>query len=342
MKRLTFGWGGRMDSSPINAMKNYARIAIGAALVMLVPPSLPPSALADQIVDRVVATVDGDPITMQDLRKYATAAGTTLPADSSPQSEEIERRVLNDLIRETVMDHEMSAISVDDDQIDRYIAQFEAGNHITDAELRDQLAQHGIPYEAYRKRVRQEIQKMTFLEEHARDKVNVTEREIEDYYHAHIGDFTTSQERFKLAQILVAADPTTTPPVLMQADRAKAEALRRRALKGEDFSQLAAQYSDDDSKSQGGELGYFKPEEINEKILAAISNLKAGQISQVVKTSHGFHIIKVEEHDQPGLVPLSNVRDRIRQILAEQQMKTQFKNWVDSDLLKNHSVQTYL
>jgi peptidyl-prolyl cis-trans isomerase SurA len=331
-----------MDSSPINAMKNYARIGIGAALLMVVPSFSALSVRADQIVDRVVATVDGDPITMQDLRKYATAAGTTLPADSSPQSEQIERKMLNNLIRETVMDHEMSAISVDDDQIDRYIAQFEAGNHVTDAELREQLAQHGIPYDAYRKRVRQEIQKMMFLEEHARDKINVTEAEIEAYYHAHLADFTTSHERYKLAQILVAADPATTPPVLMQAARAKAEALRRRALKGEDFSQLAAQYSDDDSKSQGGELGYFKPDEVNEKILAAISNLKSGQISPVVKTSHGFHILKVEEHDEPGVVPLKNVRDRIRQTLAEQQMKTQFKSWVDSDLLKNHSVQTYL
>jgi peptidyl-prolyl cis-trans isomerase SurA len=331
-----------MDSSPTNLMKNYARIGIGAALLMVVPSFYPLTVRADQIVDRVVATVDGDPITMQDLRKYATAAGTTLPADSSPQSEEIERKVLNDLIRETVIDHEMSAVSVDDDQVDKYISQFEAGNHITDSELRDQLAQHNISYEAYRKRVRQEIQKMTFLEEHARDKVNVTEAEIDAFYHTHIGDFTTSQERFKLAQILVAADPATTPSVLMEADRAKAEALRRRALKGEDFSQLAAQYSDDDSKSQGGELGYFKPDEINEKILAAVSNLKAGQISQVVKTSHGFHILKVEEHDEPGVVPLSKVRDRIREMLAEQQMKTQFKSWVDSDLLKNHTVQTYL
>jgi peptidyl-prolyl cis-trans isomerase SurA len=323
-------------------MKRYARISIGAAVLLLLPPFVPTAVRADQIVDRVVATVDGDPITMQDLRKYATASGTTLPADDSPQSQQLERKVLNDLIRETVMDHEMSAIAVDDDQIDRFIAQFEAGNHITDSELREQLAQHGITYEQYRKRARREVQKMTFFQEHARDKVNITQAQIEAYYHAHIADFTSSQERFRLAQILIAVDPTNTPKVLMEAARAKAEALRRRALKGEDFSQLAAQFSDDDSRSQGGELGYFKPDEINEQILAAISKLKTGDISPVIKTSHGFHIVKVEEHQEAGAIPLKQVKDRIREKLAEQQVKTQFKSWVDSDIIKNHSVQTYL
>lgn len=322
-------------------MKN-ALSSLGAALFLVLLSVFPTAARADQIVDRVVATVDGDPITMQDLRKYATASGTTLPVDDSPQSQQIERKILDNLIRETVMDHEMSAISVDDDQIDRYIAQFEAGNHITDAELRDQLAQHGLTYEQYRKRARQEVQKMTFLQQHARDKVNVTQAQIEAFYHAHIADFTSSQERFKLAQILVAVDFTTTPKVMVEAARAKAEALRRRAEKGEDFSQLAAQFSDDDSKTQGGELGYFKPDEINEHILAAISKLKTGDISPVVKTDHGFHIIKVEEHQEAGVVPLKDVRDRIRERLTQQQMVTQFKSWVDSDLIKNHSVQTYL
>jgi peptidyl-prolyl cis-trans isomerase SurA len=276
------------------------------------------------------------------LRRYAAAAGTTLPADDSPQSQEIKRKVLQDLIGEKLMDHEINSVEVDDDQLDRFITQFEAGNHITEAQLRDQLAQHGITWEAYRKRARQELQKMTMLQHQVRDKVVVTQAQIEVYYKSHLADFTSSQERFKLAQILIAADPATTPPTLMEAARAKAEAVRKRALKGEDFSQLAARYSDDDSKAQGGELGYFKPDEINEKILAAISKLKAGQISEVVKTSHGFHIVKVEEHQEAGVKPLKEVSERIREKLAEQQMEVQLKHWVNTELIKDHSVQTYL
>lgn len=297
---------------------------------------------ADQIVDRVVATVDGDPITMQDLKKYAATAGVTLPTDDSPQSKEIERHALDNLIGEKLVAHEMSTVEVDDDQVDRFIAQFEAGNHITDAELRAQLAQHGISYDAYRRRARQEVQKMTVIQREVSDRIVVTNAQIEAYYKSHLSEFSSSQERYRLAQILVAVDPVTSPPMVVQAARAKAEGLRKRAVKGANFAELAAKYSDDDSKTQGGELGYFKPDEINDQILAAISKLKPGQISEVVKTSHGFHIVLVEQHDEPGVKPLSEVSDQIRQKLTNQQMEDQFRHWVNTELIKSHSVQTYL
>jgi len=343
VKRWSLGWGGRQVSSLISiSMRHYARIVSGAVFFIPLLFFFPATARADQIVDRVVATVDGDPITMQDLRRYATAAGTTLPADDSPGSQAIQRKVLQELIAEKLMDHEMSSIEVDDEQVDRFIAQFEAGNHISEEQLRAELAQHGITWEAYRKRARMEVQKMTMLQTHIRDKVTVTNEQIKSYYESHLADFTSSQERFKLAQILVGVDPTNAPPMLIEAARAKAEGLRKRALKGEDFAQLAAKFSDDDSKAQGGELGYFKPDEINEKILAAIAKLKSGQISEVVKTEHGFHIVKVEEHQEAGVRPLKDVSNLIRDKLAQQQMEVQFKRWVNTELIKDHSVQTNL
>jgi peptidyl-prolyl cis-trans isomerase SurA len=323
-------------------MIETARIIIGATLLCLLLGMLPAAARADQIINRVVATVDGDPITMQDLKKYAAAQGKTLPTDDSPQSQEIQKQALQGLIGQKLVDHEVSAVEVEDDQVDRFIAQFEAGNHITDTQLRDQLAQHGISYEAYRKRARMEVQKMTMLQREVHDKVTVTHAQVEAFYKAHLSDFTVSQERFKLAQVLVAFDPTTSPPMVIAAARAKAAELRKKAAKGDDFAALAAKFSDDDSKNQGGELGYFKPDDINDKILAAISKLKTGEISEVVQTSHGFHIVKVEEHQQAGVKPLSEVSEAIRQKLSMEQMEAQFKVWVSKELIKNHSVHTYL
>jgi peptidyl-prolyl cis-trans isomerase SurA len=323
-------------------MKHYARIGLGAAILLALLCSCLAPARADQIVDRVIATVDGDPITMQDLRRYAAASGTTLPADDSPQSQEAKRKVLQKLIDEKVMDHEMSTIPVEEEQVDRFIAQFEAGNHITDEELRAQLAQHGISYDAYRKRARREVQKLLMIQRQVQDKIVITESQIQAYYKSHLADFTASEERFRLAQILIAVDPVAAPPAVVEAARAKAEAVRKRALKGDNFAELAARYSDDDSKTQGGELGYFKPDDINEQILAAISKLKAGQVSPVIKTSHGFHIVKVEEHQQAGVRPLADVHELIRQKLGQQQMEAQFRHWVNTELIKDHSVQTYL
>jgi peptidyl-prolyl cis-trans isomerase SurA len=320
----------------------FGRVIAGAAIVALLLSIGPATPRAEQIVDQVVATVDGDPITMQDLKKYAASAGVQLPADDSPGSLEIKRHALENLIGEKMVDHEMSTVDVDDEQVDRFIAQFEAGNHITDAELRAQLAQHGITYEAYRKRAREEVQKMTIIQREVQAKIVISHAQIAAYYNSHISEFSSSQERYKLAQILVAYDPISAPPMLKQAALAKAEGLRKRAVKGDDFAALAAKYSDDDSKTQGGELGYFKPDEINDQILAAISKLKAGQISEVVKTNHGFHVVKVEEHQEAGVKPLSEVSDQIRQKLLALEMQDKFRHWVNTELIKNHSVQTYL
>ena len=116
--------------------------------------------------------------------------------------------------------------------------------------------------------------------------------------------------------------------------------LRARALKGDDFGDLARLYSDDESKSSGGELGWFAPGDVNDAILAAVKSLKPGEISAPVRTSHGIHILKLEDHQVPGLVPLSDVKEQIRQELVDEQSAAALKKWVESDLVKQHYVET--
>ena len=95
--------------------------------------------------------------------------------------------------------------------------------------------------------------------------------------------------------------------------RKKADEVHAKAVKsGADFGALALEYSDDDSKTKGGELGEFAPDDLNDAVLAAIKNSKAGDISQVVKTKYGFHIVKVEEHQTPGLAATGPGRGKIR------------------------------
>ena len=105
--------------------------------------------------------------------------------------------------------------------------------------------------------------------------------------------------------------------------------------------QLAAQTSDDDSKSKGGELGYFAPDEVLDEIKTAIANLRPGQTSGVIQSSHGFHIIKVEEHEVPGVRPLGVVSEQIRDRLIDAKAKDHFQQWLDEDLVKNHHVESF-
>lgn len=309
-------------------------------MVLLYLPAQPIAA-AQQIVDRIVATVDGDPITMADLRSFAKQNGATLPAGNSPDDQAVQRKVLKELISETALEHEERNMPVSDEEVDHFIASFEQQHHITDAELRQQLTEHGMTWKQYRKQAREAVQKIELLQRQVRDKVVITNSAVKAYYDAHQDEFRTSAERYKLAQILIACPPNA-PAATADADRKKAQDLRNRLLAGADFADLARKYSDDDSSKQGGELGYFKASEILDAILSGIKNLKPGQISQVIRSKYGFHIIKLEAHEEPGIQPLADVRNQIREKLSQQAIKEQLKRWVSDELLKNHTVHIYL
>jgi parvulin-like peptidyl-prolyl isomerase len=187
--------------------------------------------------------------------------------------------------------------------------------------------------------MREQVEAMTMIDKEVREKVVVPESEIEAYYNDNRADFTVTDEKYQLAQILVAVPKNATPQQVAQL-RSKALAIHKQAVKGADFGQLAMEYSDDDSKTKGGELGQFSPNDLNDQVAAGIKGLKAGQISQVIQTKYGFHIIKVEDHQVPGVQPLSQVRNQIRDKIQTAQSRGNFEKWVDTDLAKQHYVET--
>jgi peptidyl-prolyl cis-trans isomerase D len=172
-----------------------------------------------------------------------------------------------------------------------------------------------------------------------RGKIQVPDTEIESYYRSHPEEFTVSQEKYQLAQILIAV-PADAPPDKVATAQKKANEVHNLAVKGKDFAELARQYSDDDSKTKGGELGEFNPNDLNDQIAAAVKQAKPGDIAPLVHTHYGFHIIKVEAHQEPGEQPLVAVKDQIHDKLVNEQAKDKFEQWVDQDLAKQHDIET--
>jgi peptidyl-prolyl cis-trans isomerase SurA len=291
-------------------------------------------------LDTVVATVDGNPITEHDLKSFnANGQGNALgvaPAHPDDPSD-----VLKALITQRMLEQEALKYSdkVDDADVDRFVANMEQQQHITDEQLRAQLQQHGMSYPEFRASMRKQVMAMTMIDREVRQKVVIPESEIQDYYKTNRDEFTASAEKYQLAQILIAAPASATPPQSAAAEK-KANDIRQQAEKGLPFDTLARQYSDDDSKPKGGELGWFAPDDLNDSIAAAIKNLKPGDISAVIHTKYGYHIVKVEEHQKPGVKPYDEVKGAIRDKLATQQAKATFEKWVDQDLVKQHYVET--
>lgn len=296
-------------------------------------------------IDSVVASVDGDPITSQDVKTQGaagsgSAASGGLGIASGPSSDP--EVALKNAIAQRLLEQEADkyASKVDDDEIDRYIRNLEQQNHLTDDQLRAQLRGQNMSYDDFRAKIRKQVEAMTMIDQEVRQKIVIPEDQIEIYYKNNPNEFTTSEEKFKLAQILISVPVGATP---QQVDdlHSKAEDVHRQAVKKDaDFAGLALKYSDDDSKTKGGELGEFSPGDLNDAVLAAIKNSRDGEISPVVKTRYGFHIVKVEQHQLPGLKPLDQVRSEIREKLMTDQAKLAFEKWIESDLIKQHYVET--
>jgi peptidyl-prolyl cis-trans isomerase SurA len=316
-------------------------VALIVACAAVLSLAAPRAARAQDDLDRVVASVDGDPITVHDLKTFAAVNKVTL-SDAGDMNSPETKAVLKGVISERLLESEVRKYKgqVDERQVDEYISNFEQANGMTDAQLRAQLQSQGHTYEEFRKHARLELQKMIMIQKEVRGKVNISPDEVKAYYDAHPGEFGVGKESFKLAQILIAIPANATPDQVVAA-RAKAESIRQQLLAGADFGKLARQYSDDDSKSQGGELGDFSRGEMIDAIQNAIDHMKVGDISEPIRTDHGFHIVKLEAHDQVGVKPFSDVSGQIREKLVSQKAQQQFGTWVDSDLVKQHYIETF-
>ncbi len=151
--------------------------------------------------------------------------------------------------------------------------------------------------------------------------VNVTDKEVEQYYEANKDKFR-QPESVKASHILIKVDKDGDKKA-WEAAKKKAQMVREKALKGESFAELAKKYSDDPgSKNKGGELGYFTKGRMVPEFEKAAFSLKKGEISKPVKTAFGYHIIKLEDIKPAHQKKLSEVRETVKgQLLKEKRRK---------------------
>ena len=176
--------------------------------------------------------------------------------------------------------------------------------------------------------VKKRIEEMTnallaqeYMMENISEKAKVTDQELKDYYDKHKSEFT-QPEQVRARHILIKV-PAGADKKKWEEARKKALEIRAKLLKGESFSKLAEKYSDDPgSKARGGDLGYFGKGRMVPEFEKAAFSLKKGEISQPVKTTFGYHIIKVEDKKPARQRSFKEVEQQIRQkLLRQKQMK---------------------
>jgi len=194
--------------------------------------------------------------------------------------------------------------------------------------------------------VKKRIEEMTnallaqeYMMENVSDKAKVTDKEIEKYYNKHKSEFM-QPEQVRARHILIKVPANATKKQWEEA-RKKALEIRAKLVKGESFAKLAQKYSDDPgSKARGGDLGYFRKGQMVPEFEKAAFALKKGEISQPVKTTFGYHIIKLEDKKPAKQRSLQEVKQEIRQKLLRQK-QMELRNKIVEKLRKKYPVSVH-
>jgi len=156
---------------------------------------------------------------------------------------------------------------------------------------------------------------LEFLKQEVAGKIQTTEEDLQQYYRGHRDEFKTP-ESVRVRHILIRADRSASEDDRRKA-KEKIEGILKRILGGEDFAQLASEYSDDSgSKTKGGDLGFITKGKTVPAFEKVAFSLDSGAISDVFETPYGFHIVKVEEKRESVVEPFEQVRDKVKEKLV--------------------------
>jgi peptidyl-prolyl cis-trans isomerase C len=214
---------------------------------------------------------------------------------------------------------EREGIEGDDAEVDKKVEELRAIFE-RDDQFRMKLEGDGFTEESFRRHVDRMAAAKIYLDRIRADSADVSDVELERFY-AENEDRLTLPARVRVRHILLKWKPMGT-----QDDRAalrkQMQPILERARSGEDFAALAAEFSEDfATKSNGGDTGFFGPGEMVPEFEQAAYTLKVGEVSDPVNTVFGVHIIKLEERQEPRLLPLDEVRDQLRDYVREEKME---------------------
>lgn len=288
-----------------------------------------------EIVDRIVAVVNDDIITLSQLHQAVqpylkqVASSQRSEAEKKQMVESIEKQMLNTLIDRTLTRQEAvrQQISVSDADVQSAIENFKRENGLDQEAFEKGLESEGLSLEEYRERVREDMMQSLLINRVIRSRIIVTQTEIETYYQAHPEKFR-GEEKYHLRNILAASE-------------SEAEQVLSRLDQGLSFSEAARQFSSAPNAAEGGDLGVFDIHTFSDAIKAAVQQLKRGEYSRMISTNQGFQIIYVEDILETGGKTLEQAGEEIQEVLYREQGEEKFTRWIES-LKKNAHIRVML
>lgn len=280
------------------------------------------------LVDRIACVVDDQPIMLSEVAERAASLRLRAPGASEAV---LMRDAAEELVAEKLMDKQLTLLAIDVPPAELQVAiddVIKQNGLPSEEALRVAVERQGMGWDEYRDTLRRQLAQMKLINLKVRSQVKVSDDEVKRRYAEAIAG-EKGEEEVHASHILVMVSDASDAGAV-EAARTRAASLADRAREGADFTALATDNSDGPSKASGGDLGWFRRGEMVRELEQTAFALKAGEISDPVRTRFGWHVIKLEERRKVAPKPLAELAGQIRESLYREEMERQTDRFVQS------------
>ncbi len=314
----------RQSRPPIWLCENYSP---GCCWFVL-PPCLP-LLPADTVVEEIIARVNNQIITraeyLRSKDQLKQEAQQQDPANADKIVAEKDKDVLRDLIDQQLLLEKGKDLGITaDTEVIKRLDEMRKEMKLESMEDLEKAAQaQGISFEDFKQNLKNQIITQQVISKEVGSRMSIGKEELQQFYDAHKSQME-QPEQVRLSELLISTekkDAATPEAQQVAAAQAKADDLLAQIRKGAAFDEAAKKNSDGPTAAQGGDLGYFKRGTLAKELEDKTFAMKPGEVSDVIRTKQGFVILKVTEHQQAGVPPLSQIEGRVQDAIYMQKLQ---------------------
>jgi parvulin-like peptidyl-prolyl isomerase len=313
-----------------------AAVAVAAATLLSTAATAAAQPIRDlggaRLINAIVASVDGKPITLRDLRLYESGKAKLLPPENrnSPQA------MLEALVTTMMFDAEFARLGIQasDEDVNQYIDRILQQNGGTREQVTSALEKIGLKWSDYFDRMRGEVQRLALVNREIRSRVNVTPEEVKRYWKE--SDEYLTPEQIEVADIYMPFSHDLSPAERELVERRVHEAYEKARKDG--FGKAAKLYSSGPTADDGGILGTFKRGTMALPFERVVAKLDEGDVSKPFQVDNAYHILKLVRVVPRSRRPYEEVEGEIREKLYSDHLEERFTRWTQDDLRKRYHV----
>jgi peptidyl-prolyl cis-trans isomerase SurA len=286
--------------------------------------ALPTLSPADTVVEEIIARINNQIVTRAEYLRSKETLRQEAQQQDPGNAEKIVQERDKDVLRDLIEKGKDLGITADTEVIKR-LDEMRKDMHMDSMEdLEKAATSQGISYEDFKQNLKNQIITQQVISREVGSRMNVSKEELQQFYDEHKSQME-QPEQIRLSELLISEKKGQAPPTDeaqgLAAAQAKAQDLLAQIQKGAAFDEIAKKNSDGPTAPQGGDLGYFKRGTLAKELEDKTFAMKPGEVSEVIRTKQGFVILKVTEHQQAGVPPLSQIEPKVQEAIYMQKLQ---------------------